>query len=276
MPVPHIFAGTAGGTTAQFDANNAYLAARADNLNSLAGGGVGIGTSTAVAGRRLIVAGGAVRLDADAQLEWGGATVGCYANGGSNTFTVFTNTTARTAQTDTAFRPAADNALDLGGASFRWSVVRAVTGTINTSDGREKTSVRAMAAAEIAASRDLARELGVFQFLAAVAEKGADGARLHIGMTVQRAIQIMESHGLQPLRYAFICYDEWPESVVPARTEQRETGLFDAQGNAVLQTVEIAPAQTIPAGNRYGFRTDELLLFIARGLEARITALEAA
>jgi hypothetical protein len=133
-----------------------------------------------------------------------------------------------------------------------------------------------MSSAEVLASRDLAREIGAFQFLAMVAEKGAEQARMHLGMTVQRAIEIMQGHGLQPMHYAFVCYDEWPETVLPARTEQRETGLFDAQGNPVLQTVEIAPAQTIPGGNRYGFRTDELLLFIARGLEARLTALEAA
>jgi hypothetical protein len=30
---------------------------------------------------------------------------------------------------------------------------------------------------------------------------------------VQRAIEVMESHGLDPMRYGFICYDQWPESV---------------------------------------------------------------
>jgi hypothetical protein len=81
--------------------------------------------------------------------------------------------------------------------------------------------------------------------LDAVAKKG-DEARSHIGLTVQRAIEIMQSHGLDPFAYGFICYDEWTAD------ESRE------------------------AGDRYGFRPDELLLFIARGIDARLSALEAA
>lgn len=145
-----------------------------------------------------------------------------------------------------AFMPDPDNALAIGDPALRWSIIYAVTGTINTSDAREKTEVAPMTAAEIAAARDLAREIGTFQWLASVAEKGADKARRHVGLTVQRAIEIMESHGLDPMRYAFICYDEWEAS---------------ADGDA---------------GDRYSFRPDQLNLFIARGLEARITALEEA
>ena len=145
-----------------------------------------------------------------------------------------------------AFLPSPDGSKTLGRSVNRWSVVYAVTGTINTSDAREKTAVLPLTAAEIAAARDLAREIGTYQWLASVAEKGADKARRHVGLTVQRAIEIMESHGLEPMRYGFICYDEWGASV---------------DGDA---------------GDRYSFRYDQLNLFIARGLEARITALEEA
>lgn len=142
-------------------------------------------------------------------------------------------------------KPFNDNAVPLGAAATRWSVVYAGTGAINTSDAREKTAVAPLMSSEIAAAKDLAREVGAFQFLDAVKAKG-EGARLHIGMTVQRAIEIMEAHGLEADRYGFICYDEW-----------------EAEGDT-------------PAGSRYGFRVDELLLFIARGFEARLSALEAA
>lgn len=141
--------------------------------------------------------------------------------------------------------PLVDNTTTLGTGALRWSVVYAGTGTINTSDAREKTAVAPLTVAEIAASKDLAREVGSFQFLAAVADKGA-AARRHIGMTVQKAMEIMTAHGLDPMRYAFICRDSW------------------------------SATETDPAGDRYGFRADELLLFIARGFEARLTALEAA
>lgn len=45
---------------------------------------------------------------------------------------------------------------------------------------------------------------------ARAAEKGG-AARQHIGMTVQRAIEILRSHGLDPFAYGFICYDQWGE-----------------------------------------------------------------
>lgn len=60
-----------------------------------ASGGVGIGTSVVPAGRRLAVAGGSVRLDNDAQIEFGGSTAGFYGNSGGNTLIWFTNTTER-------------------------------------------------------------------------------------------------------------------------------------------------------------------------------------
>jgi hypothetical protein len=93
----------------------------------------------------------------------------------------------------------------------------------------------------------LAREIGAYQWLAAVEKKGA-AAREHIGVTVQRAIEVMQAHGLDPFNYGFVCYDEWDD-------EHDDSG-----------------AVTVKAGNRYSFRLPELLLFIARGLEARLTA----
>lgn len=131
-----------------------------------------------------------------------------------------------------------DNSQTLGTASKRWSVVYAGTGAINTSDATEKTPVLPFSDGEAAAAKQISAEIGTFKFLDAVSKKGNE-ARKHIGLTVQRAIEIMQSHGLDPFAYGFICFDEWD------------------------------------GGSRYGFRTDELLLFIARGIDARLSALEA-
>ncbi len=151
---------------------------------------------------------------------------------------------------DTTFvYPGSDNTLSCGKSGNRWSELFSANGTINTSDARTKTEVAPFTAAELAAAKDLAREIGTFQFLDAVAKKG-DAARHHIGMTVQRAMQIMENHGLDPMRYGFICFDKWEE----------ERNDFDVV--------------TTEAGEMYGFRMDQLLAFIARGFEARLTALE--
>jgi hypothetical protein len=169
-----------------------------------------------------------------------------------------------------------DNAQTFGTSSKRWSTIYAGTGTINTSDAREKTAVTPLTEAEVAAARDITREIGGFRFLAAMQEKG-DAARTHIGLTVQRAIEIMESHGLMAERYAFICHDVWPERVVdhPAAMRPHPT-LVDEDGRPVMVEEHPAYREIIPGGDRYGLRSDELLLFLARGMEARLTALEQA
>jgi hypothetical protein len=255
--------------------------------------------------------------------------------------------------------PMVDNTQNIGSASFRMATVYAGTGTINTSDAREKTAVTALTDAEIAAAKALAVELGSFKFLSSVAEKGA-AARSHIGMTVQRAIEIMLAHDLDPMAYAFICHDKWDavtkEVVSPTGAESREVSrhvvdlleskktlielvdgapvlktktetlktprveplpVVDEQGQPVVvrnfitheifneagektgeadeevmaQLVHGVPVmETVverfdivetPAGDRYGFRADELHAFILRGLAAdheallaRIAALE--
>jgi len=128
---------------------------------------------------------------------------------------------------------ATDNTVNLGSGSHRYATVFAATGSINTSDAREKTSVRALTITEISVAKQFALEIGSYKWLAAIEAKG-DAAREHIGLTVQRAIEIMEANGLVPFNYGFICYDEFED------------------------------------GNRYAFRMDELSLFIARGQQSAL------
>lgn len=181
-------------------------------------------------------------------------------------------------------QPGADNVSSLGISGTRWSVVFAATGAINTSDAREKTKVAPLNEQELKCAIQLSKEIGLFQYLTAREEKG-EKARIHCGMTVQRVMHVMESYGLVPRRYAFICYDEWEavEHSAQYREEQRGTGIFDTDGREITETIKILTSEshTTPAGNRYGFRMDQLALFIARGqaqrqedLEARIEALE--
>lgn len=182
--------------------------------------------------------------------------------------------------------PGADNTQNFGSASFRLKEIFAGTGTINTSDSREKTPVSALSAAEIAAAKELSQAIGGFKWLASVAEKGEAAARKHIGLTVQQAVSIMEAHGLDPFGYGFICYDEWTDKFVehPAQYEEIEIpAVLDAGGNEIVPAhfidgALISPAwteQVLSAGNRYGFRHDQLLMFITAGFEARLAALEA-
>ena len=172
--------------------------------------------------------------------------------------------------------PGSDNTQTLGSASFRWSEVFAGTGTINTSDAREKTSVRGMTKSEVSAAKDLSKEIGIYQFLAAVEKKG-DEARRHVGLTVQRAIEIMAAHGLEPFNYGFICFDAWDDIFVEHAEVLAVKAVEESEESEAVEAVEAREAwteKTREAGDRYAFRYDQLNLFIARGIEARLSDLE--
>lgn len=149
--------------------------------------------------------------------------------------------------------PQSDNSVPLGSAASRWSIIYAASGSINTSDEREKTWRGALDATELRAAKRIIAELGIYQWNDAIAEKGANKARLHFGIRAQRVFAILGDEGLDWSRYAWCCYDEWDENPLSA------------------------------AGNRYGIRPDQLTLWliaaqaeIQADLEARIAALEAA
>lgn len=151
------------------------------------------------------------------------------------------------------FRPNSDNAYTLGNASYRWSVVYAATGSINTSDARTKQDVTALEDVEKRVAVALKGLVKKFRFKDAVAAKG-DAARIHVGVIAQDVKAAFDAEGLDAHRYGILCYDEWDaKDAVPA--------VLDADGNEVL------PAQSaVEAGNRYGVRYEELLAFIIASL----------
>ncbi|KGB55627.1 hypothetical protein FG91_01232 [Sphingopyxis sp. LC81] len=153
-----------------------------------------------------------------------------------------------------SIEPMADNAYAIGHGSFRPSILYAATGTINTSDAREKTWRGAPDAAEMRAAQRIAAELGFYQWNDAIAAKGAGSARYHFGVRAQRVWTIMAEEGLvAPLDadgrpgatpYAFLCWDAWEDGE--------------------------------EARDRFGIRPDQLVLFLIAAQEARLAALEAA
>ena len=191
--------------------------------------------------------------------------------------------------------------------SKRWSTVYAGSGTINTSDDREKLWRGGMSANELSAARRIIGELGFFQWANAVAEKGEDGARMHFGVRAQAVARILIEEGVeaeQPLdldgnlfipedqrpsfRSGFLCFDTWedqhsPEYETVQVPHKVPTGLYDASGVEVMKTVtttEVRPTggtiKVQSAGNRFGLRMDQLALFLVAAQEQRLAALEAA
>ena len=147
---------------------------------------------------------------------------------------------------DNSAYPGNDNLYSLGTSARRWSVVYSATGTINTSDAREKTFL-IIEDAEKLAALELKQNLRKFKFNAAIEEKG-ENARIHFGVSAQQVGEIITSHGLDPNKYGFYCYDEWDE------VEE----LKDADEN-IIQEYRAA-------GSRYGIRYEELLSFIISAL----------
>lgn len=221
------------------------------------------------------------------------------ASGGTTTGTGLMSFSGGGFAFNAQIRPVADGGSNVGTPTFRFQTYYGVDGAINTSDAREKTPVRSLLSPETLAAKRLSEEIGIFQWLKSIQEKGED-ARLHIGMTVQRAIEVMTECGLDPFAYGFICYDKWDDEYLehPAVYEKipvyqdpkpyihdgRPT--YDEDGNQVFQPPEIKEfingeliseawtEHTVVAGDRYAMRYDQLNLFIAAGLEARLRALE--
>lgn len=154
--------------------------------------------------------------------------------------------------------PSDDGLMGLGTASNRWGTVYAATGTIQTSDERNKQQFRSLGEAEKAAALEIKRNICLFKFNDAVELKG-DGARWHVGVKAQQVVQIMTDHGLDWRKYGFICHDEWeatPDFTITVEPEQ-----IDEDGTiikpAVLKTVKGSEA-----GDRYSVRSDELAMFM--------------
>jgi hypothetical protein len=169
-------------------------------------------------------------------------------NYGSATELVFSTANDYTAeaerlilQKDGILRPTVDNTQSLGSASFRWSTVFAGTGTINTSDARNKQQGRSLSDAEKTVAIKVKGLLKAFKFNDAVEAKG-DDARIHFGVYAQELADAFASEGLDANKYGLFCYDEWDADL-------------DADGN-----------ETRPAGDRYGIRYEELLAFVLAAL----------
>ena len=103
----------------------------------------------------------------------------------------------------------ADNTYSCGTAARRWSVIYAGNGTINTSDGNEKTVIGNLDDAEKRVAQAIKQSIKKFQFNDAIAKKGADKARIHVGVIAQDVKAAFEAQGLDPYRYGMFCQDSY-------------------------------------------------------------------
>jgi len=105
--------------------------------------------------------------------------------------------------------PVADNATRLGAAAKRPSVLYAVTGTINTSDEREKQDIEDIPDTWLDAWAEV--KFQRFHWRDSVAIKG-DGARWHVGVIAQRVLDAFARHGIDAMEIGVLCYDSWTDA----------------------------------------------------------------
>ena len=154
--------------------------------------------------------------------------------------------------------PGADNTETCGFSFWRWSVVYAATGTINTSDANTKQQIADLSAAETAVAQRIKKLFKTFKFNDSVAEKG-DGARIHVGVIAQDVKAAFEAEGLDPNRYGLFCYDQWDDSFV----DEVETQIVIENGEQIEKSVPTGKKiLERAAGSRYGVRYEELLAFV--------------
>jgi len=96
----------------------------------------------------------------------------------------FSSTTDIAEFTASLFRPSTDNTIGLGSASFKWTEVWSVNGTIQTSDARDKNELRLVTGA-----LDKIAELRPVYF--SWKEQGIDQGREHIGLMAQELQQVI-------------------------------------------------------------------------------------
>jgi hypothetical protein len=118
--------------------------------------------------------------------------------------------------TPTLLKPAIDNTLSFGNASFRWTEIFAATGTINTSDKRMKNELPIDDA--LLDAWDDVRWVS-YQWKDAVEKKG-DAARVHFGLFAQDVEKAFKKHSVDVRRYAFFCHDEWDDILEPEWAEE--------------------------------------------------------
>ena len=163
------------------------------------------------------------------------------------------------------FYPSTDNTTSSASASYKWSVVYAATGTINTSDVRLKNNIKDIDDKLLNAWGNI--EPKQYKFNDATEKKG-EKARYHTGYLAQDIQAECEKQGVNASDYGLFCYDEWEE-----REEEVEEIETEKDGKIIKEKRVIQPKRE--KGNSYALRYEEALVVECKYLRrciARLTA----
>ncbi|WP_429074344.1 phage tail protein [Aeromonas hydrophila] len=136
-----------------------------------------------------------------------------------------------------------DNVQNLGKAANRYGVVYAGTGTINTSDGTEKTPPVEIStlSEQLATAEDRIFDawgdvsIIAFRWLSSLEEKG-EAARWHFGVIAQQVRDAFDAHGIDGCQLGLLCYDEWKDRFGQVQTNIGEKVLKTRQFQRTVMT----------------------------------------
>ena len=187
----------------------------------------------------------AMTLDNSGNLNMSG---GGYVGNQSNSSGIYFGSNCVLPSTGTAL---SDNSKSMGNASWRWSVIYAGTGTINTSDANQKQDIAVLDDAEKRVAVAIKSLIKKYRFKDAVAKKG-DAARIHVGAVAQEVAAAFVAQGLDPTRYSIFCSDTWYE--VDGKTSEDLTNPYTAKTEGAVEVTQL------------GLRYDELFAFVIAAL----------
>ena len=182
------------------------------------------------------------------------------------------------------WHPYLDNSYSLGVADNRPTQVYAVSGTINTSDEREKTEP--VTTSELSSSLSSEYDgdaildawgdvrIIAFRWLSAIKLKN-DAARWHFGVIAQQVRDAFLAHGLDGTKFGLLCYDEWEDSYEPVLATRKVSTIIDGVETEVEEEYDTGEKVLVrEAGNRWGIRADQCLWLEAAYLRRRLERIE--
>lgn len=156
------------------------------------------------------------------------------------------------------FAPYNNNTQSLGDTNKKWSVVYAGTGTINTSDARDKSIVNENTLALMRAWGKV--NFKFFKFFDAIKSKGEDKARIHVGYIAQQIKEAFSSEGVDAEKYGLFCYDKWDDVFEDVEVIDSEE-VVDAEGVVITpKKTHIEKRKIQEGGDAYGIRYEEALV----------------
>lgn len=152
---------------------------------------------------------------------------------------------------------------NIGSASITYKDCFLQNAVTVVSDENQKTDIQELSDAEINCAIACGKLYRRYKLKSAIAEKGEDEARYHIGTIAQRVIETFSEYGLDWTKYGIITYEKWDAN-------EAIESVYDESGELASDAIDGREA-----GEIYMVRYDEFNSFVMAGQQARLDALEA-